>query len=366
MKQAADAEGLRPQGAPAPEPAVDRDQGPVTPAGRAAAPRAEMSRRRRIRVERLDAVRAATTSSRSSTTSAGRPSPTTPSGRRCYCHYYHVPKAMPWKDFTAAQNRTAMAARIDTGETEGFLAYAGDEVVGWLNAQPYAKLPHCLARLGVEPLPLPVPPHEAAAIVCFVVAPAWRRRGVARALLDGALASFAARGITVVDAFPFTDRDSSDATDHYTARRRCSTRRASCGSARPRTSPSCAGRSRRRADRDRSPGATPPPPHAAAALPRADLRAGARLREPAAVRAVDRAAARHARSSCSRRGRRAGRASTSRPTSLAYVPFGFFVALMPRRAAGGRAAVGGGGGRAPRCRSRWRRCRCSCRRATRT
>ena len=28
----------------------------------------------------------------------------------------------------------------------------------------------------------------------------------------------------------------------------------------------------------------------------------------------------------------AGRASTSSPTSLAYVPFGIFVALMPRRA----------------------------------
>jgi ribosomal protein S18 acetylase RimI-like enzyme len=48
-----------------------------------------------------------------------------------------------------------------------------------------------------------VPEHAAAAILCFVIAPAWRRRGVARALLAGALASFAARGIRVVDAFPF-------------------------------------------------------------------------------------------------------------------------------------------------------------------
>jgi ribosomal protein S18 acetylase RimI-like enzyme len=138
-----------------------------------------------------------------------------PEWARCYCHYYQVPKSMPWKEFTAQQNRVAMAARIDAGEAEGFLAYAGDEVVGWLNAQPYAKLPHCLARLGVEPLPLPVPPHEAAAIVCFVVAPAWRRRGVARALLEGALASFDARGVTVVDAFPFRTEGSEDATDHY-------------------------------------------------------------------------------------------------------------------------------------------------------
>jgi len=138
-----------------------------------------------------------------------------PEWARCYCHYYHVPKAMPWKDFTAQQNRTAMAARIDVGEAEGFLAYAGDEVVGWLNAHPYHKLPHLCARIGIEPPSLPVPAHEAAAIVCFVIAPAWRRRGVARALLDGALASFDARGIRVVDAFPFRTEGSNDATDHY-------------------------------------------------------------------------------------------------------------------------------------------------------
>lgn len=63
---------------------------------------------------------------------------------------------------------------------------------------------------------LPVPPHEAAAIVCFVTAPDWRRRGVARALLDGALENFAARGISVVDAFPWNvGADDTNATDHY-------------------------------------------------------------------------------------------------------------------------------------------------------
>jgi len=60
-----------------------------------------------------------------------------------------------------------------------------------------------------------VPPQSAAAIVCFVIAPSWRRRGVARALLREALASFAARGIRVVDAFPFNAGGSTCATDHY-------------------------------------------------------------------------------------------------------------------------------------------------------
>jgi GNAT superfamily N-acetyltransferase len=138
-----------------------------------------------------------------------------PDWARCYCHFYEVPKALRWQEFTAEQNRTAMAARIDTGEMEGFIAYAGGEVVGWLNAQPRHKLVHCWQRLGVEPTPLDVPPAQAAVIVCFVVAPPWRRRGVAKALLASALASFALRGIRVVDAFPFRTEPSVLPTDHY-------------------------------------------------------------------------------------------------------------------------------------------------------
>ena len=138
-----------------------------------------------------------------------------PGWAKCYCHFYHVPKAIRWPSLDAMANRTAMTARIESSEMDGFLAYADGEVVGWLNAQPYAKLPHCAARMGIPPPPLPVPAHEAAAIVCFVIAPSWRRRGVARSLLAGALASFAARGVRVVDAFPFKAGASTVPARHY-------------------------------------------------------------------------------------------------------------------------------------------------------
>lgn len=139
-----------------------------------------------------------------------------PEWARCYCHYYHVAPALDWPSFTAEMNRTAMRARIETGEMEGYLAYAQDEVVGWMNAQPYPKLRHACARLRIEAPALPVPPHDAAAIVCFVVAPGYRRRGVSRALLMAGLANLAERGVAVVDAFPWrVDVGSAAATDFY-------------------------------------------------------------------------------------------------------------------------------------------------------
>ena len=164
-----------------------------------------------------------------------------PEWARCYCQFYRTPRALDWQAFTASENRVAAAAAIDCGEAEGYLAYAGaippdareaslppeggralgaahrarGEIIGWMHAAPRHKLPHCFERLKIVPPPIDVAAHEAAVIVCFVIAPAWRRRGVASALLDFALADFTSRGIAVVDAFPFKAGDSTDATDHY-------------------------------------------------------------------------------------------------------------------------------------------------------
>ena len=138
-----------------------------------------------------------------------------PEWAKCYCHFYQVARAVDWPALSATQNRTAMQARIEVGAMEGLLAYDGDEAVGWLNAQPRHLLPHCFDRMRIDPTPLTCEAYEAAVIVCFVIAPAWRRQGIARSLLEGALESFAARGFKVVDAFPFKSGESAVAADHY-------------------------------------------------------------------------------------------------------------------------------------------------------
>ncbi len=138
-----------------------------------------------------------------------------PEWAKCYCHYYQVPLALDWPSFSGDANRVAMRSRIEVGEMEGFLAYEGNEVVGWMNAQPRHKLPHCFDRMRIAPTELPCRDFEAAAVVCFVVSPARRRSGVARALLADGLAMLAARGIRLVDAFPFKSGASEASADHY-------------------------------------------------------------------------------------------------------------------------------------------------------
>src|SRR5437867_1666696 len=98
---------------------------------------------------------------------------------------------------------------------EGYFAYDGGEVDVCVNAQLRHKLRHCFDRLSISATSLACAAFEAAAIVCFVIAPTQRRRGIARALLSGTLESFAARGFKLVDAFPFKSGDSELAADHY-------------------------------------------------------------------------------------------------------------------------------------------------------
>jgi ribosomal protein S18 acetylase RimI-like enzyme len=139
-----------------------------------------------------------------------------PAWAACHCHFHHVSPVIDWDALAATANRLAMDARIACGEMGGYLAYREDAVVGWVNAQPRTRLRHCDARIGVAAPALPVPEHEAAAIVCFVVAPHERRRGIAGALLAGALADLGARGVRVVDAYPRAEETGDPfARDHY-------------------------------------------------------------------------------------------------------------------------------------------------------
>lgn len=133
----------------------------------------------------------------------GRAFADNPAWAGCYCHCFHAAPVLDFDTLAPAANRTAIAARIEVGEMEGFLARDGSgRIVGWLNAQPRHKAPHCFARLGIDAPPIDVAAHDAAVVLCFVVDPDLRRQGIGRALVAHALDDFRERGVRVVDAFP--------------------------------------------------------------------------------------------------------------------------------------------------------------------
>lgn len=80
----------------------------------------------------------------------------------------------------------------------GVLAYDGDAVVGWCGIGPRASMGR-LARSRSIPTVDDVPVWS---IVCLVVRPESRRRGVSRVLVDGAVDHARSQGARCVEAYP--------------------------------------------------------------------------------------------------------------------------------------------------------------------
>lgn len=128
-----------------------------------------------------------------------------PSWASCYCLEHHVAAPpeepeRPWRT-----SRAMMLERLTQGTTFGYLAYVDGTPAGWVNAS---------LRADYERFRDVDPDGPAGASVigvsCFVVAPPYRRHGVASALLDRVIADAPARGAAWIEAYPPHAHDDTD------------------------------------------------------------------------------------------------------------------------------------------------------------
>lgn len=132
-----------------------------------------------------------------------------PDWASCYCLEPHVPPTdetpeRPWREV-----RALMVKRLGGGDAYGYLAYVGDSVAGWVNASPRSDY-------GMYRLVDPEGPDPASVIgvSCFIVAPPYRRHGIAAKLLDGVIADAADRGAEWIEGYPYNYPESGD-PGHY-------------------------------------------------------------------------------------------------------------------------------------------------------
>ncbi|MEO7721081.1 MAG: GNAT family N-acetyltransferase [Pseudolysinimonas sp.] len=131
----------------------------------------------------------------------------------CWCQFFKV-DAAAWKakDHAAAFERDLCEqvdqARASRTAGPGVLAYLGSDAegwtpVGWAAIEPRPVYPRILAS-RVIPGTAETDHGDASvwAITCFVVRVGFRRRGVAGALLEGAVAEARRGGARAVEAYP--------------------------------------------------------------------------------------------------------------------------------------------------------------------
>lgn len=121
---------------------------------------------------------------------------------RCWCQWFFEGSAVGRGELAAA-NKEALRARVESGPAPGVLAYLGGVPAGWCAVAPrpsYGRLKRStvLSRPSAEVF------GDASvwSITCFVVRVGARRKGVATALLRGAVELARQEGASSVEGYP--------------------------------------------------------------------------------------------------------------------------------------------------------------------
>ena len=133
----------------------------------------------------------------------------------CYCVEPHLfprgaspadEEPRPW-----SRNRELLAQFLADGTTYGYLAYVDGRPGGWVNAS--LRKDYALYRDddGLNDVTV--------GVSCFVIAPPYRRHGLADRLLDRVIADAASRGAAFVEGYPFWPVRDGDAGNFRGPRR---------------------------------------------------------------------------------------------------------------------------------------------------
>jgi GNAT superfamily N-acetyltransferase len=115
----------------------------------------------------------------------------------CWCAFWRV-RGLDWTNATADSNRERLRKLAKRTPAPGLVAYLDGEPVGWVGVGPrqtFDRLQHSKVLAPIDDKPV-------WSIVCFVVGRRHRGKGVARALLDAAIAYARDHGATLLEGYP--------------------------------------------------------------------------------------------------------------------------------------------------------------------
>jgi ribosomal protein S18 acetylase RimI-like enzyme len=117
--------------------------------------------------------------------------------RWCWCQHWRLRA----KDMAAAkvpELRERLHGQATSPEPPGLVAFDGERAVGWVSLGPRSDFER-IVRSKVIPT---IDDRPVWSIVCFAVSSTARGQGVARTLLDGAVAYARERGADALEAYP--------------------------------------------------------------------------------------------------------------------------------------------------------------------
>lgn len=127
---------------------------------------------------------------------------------KCYCVCW-CNDDYKGKDFSTADKRRKYALSYVKGNNiQGYLAYSGDVVVGWCNANTKLDCVKCASWsrfMDYVPLEGSNTGTKVKSIFCFVIAPEMKRKGIATLLLERVCQDAFQDGFDFVEAYPYKE-----------------------------------------------------------------------------------------------------------------------------------------------------------------
>ena len=122
---------------------------------------------------------------------------TNPQWAGCYCQFYlNTPEQQPADAERAEINRKTACDRINSRQMNGYLAYEGDEVIGWVAANKANNF------VGLRSTG-----EDVARVLCFIVDSKHQGKGIATDLLNFAIADLRSKGFKSIEAAPRAAND---------------------------------------------------------------------------------------------------------------------------------------------------------------
>ncbi|HEY8050535.1 MAG TPA: GNAT family N-acetyltransferase [Ramlibacter sp.] len=122
--------------------------------------------------------------------------------RGCWCMYYRKTGGSQWGEVEWAEikqrNRAGLKALADGGGQVGLIGYRDGVPVGWVSFGPRKDF----ARLANSKIMQAVDDRPVWSIICFVVPSEYRKQGVAKQMLDAAIAFCRKKKVKLVEAYP--------------------------------------------------------------------------------------------------------------------------------------------------------------------
>lgn len=135
--------------------------------------------------------------------------------QHCWCLSHRL-GAREIKERGGGQRLEAMRSLSNEDIAPGIIAYQGDEPVGWCSISPRAQIP----LLDRSKLIRPVDELEVWSIICMVVRTGYRRQGINRRMVEGAVEYARKLGAPAVEAYPVDPEGRMDLTMAFVGTRK--------------------------------------------------------------------------------------------------------------------------------------------------